>query len=327
MVETLADSLANEQGKGWRLGSPDAISIVRIITAISGIVALTWIIYLLVADEALNIHWSMQLGLAVATFLVSAVVLLQQYFHWQRPTIRLERTIDAILAGQEPIEALSKIGGGPRRMVPTIARALRQLKIQKSQINSAHNEMQQRVASRTDALQRTIGVLRRQAEVDPLTSLNNRRQMQRDLENLLSRCAADNSPLTVLMIDVDHFKLVNDTLGHAVGDRLLADIGQIIRSALRQDDLAYRCGGDEFVIVLPGQDRAAGEGLAQRLRGLVDSLVKAFRLARLPRLSIGVASLRELPEQTAEALMAEADARLYQLKKSSRSTTPLPLAS
>jgi two-component system cell cycle response regulator len=107
---------------------------------------------------------------------------------------------------------------------------------------------------------------------------------------------------------------LNDTLGHAAGDALLRSIGQLLRSTVRGEDVAFRCGGDEFVILLPGCDAGAGRVMADRLVSLTDALGKTVPVPLPPRLSIGIASLSSLVEQSPESLMAEADKQLYAVK-------------
>src|SRR5690606_2177176 len=171
------------------------ISSVRIITALIAAIAAAWLGYLLIAGEAIEVHWTAQVALAAAALLSSALVFVQQHSYWVRPMRRMERTIYEVLAGEAAIEELSAIGGGPGALVPAVQAALRELKIQRSRLNLAHSEMRQRVANRTDALERTIGALRQQAARDPLTGLYNRRLLQDHLPELILRCAADETPL------------------------------------------------------------------------------------------------------------------------------------
>ena len=116
------------------------------------------------------------------------------------------------------------------------------------------------------------------------------------------------------MIDIDYFKTLNDTLGHAAGDELLRDIGQIIRSTIRENDAAFRCGGDEFVVVLPGCTEESAQSMAERLNSLVKALTRPLRLAQQPKLSIGLSTLNSIREPSAAGLLEEADKRLYEVK-------------
>jgi diguanylate cyclase (GGDEF)-like protein len=234
---------------------------------------------------------------------------------WKRQVTRLRNALDLALEGQLLIEELEQPFGGLTPLAPPLLELLRERRQHRSEISRLHLEIDRRVAKRTDALERLIGKLRAQATRDVLTGLYNRRMLDQCLNELISRCTQDRQPLCLLMIDVDDFKLLNDTLGHAAGDTLLRAIGQLIRSSIRQQDLAFRCGGDEFLVVLPQSPKAHGEGLARRLNDLVDGLAKTLTVARRPRLSIGVSMLGELPTvNSGQELIKEADRRLYAAK-------------
>jgi len=135
------------------------------------------------------------------------------------------------------------------------------------------------------------------------------------------------APLSLLMIDVDNFKSLNDTLGHAVGDDLLRAIGQIIRSTIRGNDLAFRCGGDEFVILLPEVSVKGAQALIGRLESLVDALAKTYKVPRKPRLSIGMSRFDEQARITPQELMESADKALYRLKSERKGLLQPPAVS
>ncbi len=177
------------------------------------------------------------------------------------------------------------------------------------------NTLRQHVASRTTALERTIGSLKQQAIRDALTGLHNRRAMNEHLPQAVERCREGKSDLCLLMIDVDYFKQLNDACGHPAGDELLRNIGQIIRSTIRDGDAAFRYGGDEFAIVMEGQTESSGRALADRLRSLVDALARTIKVAPSPRLSIGIATLEQVSPKEASTLLHAADRSLYEVKK------------
>jgi diguanylate cyclase (GGDEF)-like protein len=174
--------------------------------------------------------------------------------------------------------------------------------------------MRDRIANRTDALERKIGSLQLQASRDVLSGLGNRRGLESALPKILERHHSTGTDFALLMIDVDHFKPLNDTLGHAAGDQLLRELGQLIRSTLRGNDQAFRCGGDEFVVLLDSCDIEAGRLIATRLELLVKRLTEPLKVARPPQLSIGVCALSELNPATVESFLQTADARLYAVK-------------
>jgi diguanylate cyclase (GGDEF)-like protein len=142
------------------------------------------------------------------------------------------------------------------------------------------------------------------------------------LERLVGQCQTEDIDLTVMMIDVDNFKTLNDTLGHSAGDELLRNIGQLIRSHVREQDAPFRFGGDEFCIVLPGCSPDSAHKLAKRLIELVDGLASTMNLSRKPRLSIGISAMSETGNVPAIHLLERADKQLYEVKAARKGSAP-----
>jgi diguanylate cyclase (GGDEF)-like protein len=161
---------------------------------------------------------------------------------------------------------------------------------------------------------------------DVLTGWHNRRYLQTRLQEELARCRRDATPLTFLMIDVDHFKRVNDRHGHLAGDEALRQIAQCIDAEVRDSDVSARYGGEEFVILLPGTDAASGRLLAERVRAAVAAEPFELPGAAEPlavTVSIGVAEYRPAPGQedlklVGGELVARADLALYEAKAAGR---------
>lgn len=173
--------------------------------------------------------------------------------------------------------------------------------------------------SRVGEVHEEMRSLEELARLDALTGLYNRRWLDETLPRLLHRASYDATPLTLVVVDVDHFKRVNDTWGHPTGDRVLVAVGAMLRRFLRPTDFAARFGGEEFVIVLPQTPREGGVVVAERIRAAVrDAKVEACTGERLPSItaSFGVAA-RE-PGEDAHALLHRADALLYEAKRSGR---------
>lgn len=149
---------------------------------------------------------------------------------------------------------------------------------------------------------------------DTLTSLGNRKAFSEQLPQALQRCAKDTN-VALLYIDLDHFKPVNDRLGHAAGDAVLAEVGKRLRESLRQPDLAFRLGGDEFAVLVENADASTAERLAARL---LESLNADYHAAgqRLDFLSasIGIALYPD-DAKDADALIQAADSAMYQAKR------------
>jgi diguanylate cyclase (GGDEF)-like protein len=280
--------------------------------------SLLWLSGLILWQEDLKISWTMQVALATAALLSSGWVARRQYSLWLAPLSKMSHILSLIQQGEAPIEELSQVTGGLEPLVYQIKTLLHDKRSHEASIAQLEREMKQRIANRTDALERMIGKLQQQAARDVLTGLYNRRMLDECLPQILDRCKKESAPLCLLMIDVDHFKAVNDTLGHAAGDLLLKTIGQLINSSVRDNDLAFRYGGDEFVILLPGSTTRHGKALAQRLGDLVDAFTKTMHLPKQPRLSTGLAEA-DLAKDTVTTLIHRADTTLYQIKASRRS--------
>jgi diguanylate cyclase (GGDEF)-like protein len=162
--------------------------------------------------------------------------------------------------------------------------------------------------------------LRSQAVRDPLTGLYNRRYMEEFLERELQRSRRQHHPLSVLMLDLDHFKRFNDRFGHAAGDDLLRALGDALLHSIRSDDVACRYGGEEFVVVLPecalSLAAARGEEICRRIK---QNLTPRPGEERDPvTVSIGVAAFDHISADTAPMLLKLADQALYRAKHDGR---------
>lgn len=170
------------------------------------------------------------------------------------------------------------------------------------------------------ALVVTRGVveLRRASRYDALTGLLNRRAAQEALEDELQRSRRLGEPFSVLMIDADHFKSINDLHGHAVGDRALQHLGTLLSAQMRDIDRVGRWGGEEFIVLLPGTPLAQAQEVAERLRERTQSLPPRWQERAVPlTVSLGVSQWAG-PSDELSALMARADAAMYRAKANGR---------
>jgi len=168
-----------------------------------------------------------------------------------------------------------------------------------------------------DALHRVRGereTFRRQAAIDPLTGLLNRRSLSQIIEEKVSA----GETFAVLFIDADHFKSVNDRLGHAIGDAVLRNIADCLRRGMRSGDYCGRYGGEEFVLVASQLDVEEVQALAERHRQAVGSLDVAELGATPLTVSIGAAVFDPASGETANVLLHRADAALYAAKSNGR---------
>jgi two-component system, cell cycle response regulator len=154
---------------------------------------------------------------------------------------------------------------------------------------------------------------------DGLTGVLNRKALDQRLLAEIAFAVRHDAPLSVVMLDVDHFKAVNDTYGHPAGDAVLREVATRLTSALRMEDVLGRYGGEEFLIVARDITLDQGAQLAERMRVLIDSSPVLFEgKAIAVSASFGVASLAECTTRDAPALLATVDARLYEAKRSGR---------
>jgi diguanylate cyclase (GGDEF)-like protein len=168
------------------------------------------------------------------------------------------------------------------------------------------------------------------ASTDDLTGLANRRALMAFANDAVERAHRDQVALAVLMIDIDHFKRINDSHGHAVGDQVLRHASRVLTAGLRERDRLGRVGGEEFVAVLPGATLAQARQVAERMRNAIDAarLIGPSGEVRFT-VSIGVAGAQMA--ESADALLERADAALYAAKNGGRNavviaqTEDLPL--
>ena len=154
---------------------------------------------------------------------------------------------------------------------------------------------------------------------DPLSGLLNRRGLERDLSREIARAVRSGKELALLAIDVDHFKMVNDTLGHLAGDEVITEVGELLRLVKRGGDVVARTGGDEFTLLLPETGAAGAFRLANRIREMVRSHPFRAVEGRVPvTVSIGLVADRVMDENVSHDLHSRADEALYAAKETGR---------
>ncbi|TVR03467.1 MAG: diguanylate cyclase [Deltaproteobacteria bacterium] len=161
--------------------------------------------------------------------------------------------------------------------------------------------------------------LREQATTDELTGLWNRRYFTRRAQRELAMASRTERPLCVLMLDIDHFKRINDTRGHGVGDRVLRDFGALLRDQLRATDLLGRLGGEEFAVLLPETGLGTAEKVAERIRAAVEDHSFEHDEGTLrATVSIGIAQRTPENDKSLDRLLSQADQALYEAKAGGR---------
>lgn len=174
---------------------------------------------------------------------------------------------------------------------------------------------------RREAAQRSL------AETDALTGLSNRRAFTEEAERLLRRQKQLHSSVALLVLDLDHFKSINDRFGHEAGDRMLVEFALVLGRSLRRDDLRYRIGGEEFCCLLPGLTLREAHAIAERIcETFQNSSIDVLGGVVRGTVSIGVSST-DLCGYALEDLLGEADAAAYEAKASGRNRAVVALAS
>lgn len=167
------------------------------------------------------------------------------------------------------------------------------------------------------ALQLLRNKVEREARTDDLTGLSNRRHMYEHMQKALQPLRRVKLPLSVLLIDVDNFKLINDSHGHQFGDNVLIRIAQTLQQSLRNHDSIARWGGEEFLVLLTETDRDAAKTVAEKLRTTIEALpIELNDTVLFMTISIGIYTAD--PEESLDVMLSRADENLYTAKNSGR---------
>ena len=171
---------------------------------------------------------------------------------------------------------------------------------------------------------RNLAIAETRASTDALTGLPNSRSCRDSLKRMVAHSARSLAPITAIMVDLDHFKQVNDRFGHGAGDDALAGVGDVLRSALRASDFAGRYGGEEFLILLPDTDHEGGLETAEKVREAVEAL-DITQVDGPITASFGVASY-PADAVDADGLVRMADRALYAAKGAGRNRVMLAVS-
>jgi diguanylate cyclase (GGDEF)-like protein len=183
----------------------------------------------------------------------------------------------------------------------------------------ARIKVQLKIKSLQDRLKESNRMLLELSHTDPLTGLHNRRQMMKTLESEMDRSNRSGDPLSLILVDCDDFKKINDTYGHQAGDEVLMKLGETFKRHLRHYDAVARLGGDEFALILPATDIPEAVGIAGRIRQEVEQMTVDADLADLQvTISLGVARHPQIQVQIPDDLIRAADYALYNAKRQGR---------
>ncbi len=180
-------------------------------------------------------------------------------------------------------------------------------------------ERERRFVELNVRLRKQEATLERMAMTDALTGLPNRRYLFERLDLEMGRAVRYERPLALIIVDIDHFKRVNDIHGHRFGDFVLTEAARVLRNNLRESDVVARYGGEEFAVLLPETNVEQAEAVAEKLRGaFAERELRERDAAVALTISAGVAATSVLAVEDGETLVARADAALYEAKRQGR---------
>jgi diguanylate cyclase (GGDEF)-like protein len=190
--------------------------------------------------------------------------------------------------------------------------------------DSLMRDLESRVDARTSELSQAYRQMEQLALHDPLTQVLNRRAIRDQAAGELARARRHRAPFAIALIDIDHFKIVNDTYGHAAGDQALAQVARRLTQAVRASDEIGRWGGEEFMVLMPGADRREAAAAGERLRRLVADapVTLAEGVVQTITASIGLMAVEGTSAESLDLdrMIGQADEALYRAKADGRNT-------
>lgn len=229
-------------------------------------------------------------ALAVFNYAINRLVL--------NPISQLDQAMDLIEKGENPSKLIKRNGEGE------VGRLIRRFMQMAQTILDSRRELEQKVQDRTAALERLT-------QIDPLTELYNRRGMTERMDEKINRANRENNQIGLLLLDIDWFKELNDTGGHAAGDDALKVVANVIKTTIRSYDLAARWGGDEFLILLQPADDQTVAQLAERLRSAIATYT--FTKEKIS-ISASIGGCLSSEGEQIDDLLQNADQALYKAK-------------
>lgn len=262
---------------------------------------------------------ALQQKLAVIGFVTMMIGMLLAYrlaFQFSRPVAQLVQSAKKIVSGQEDVQfcgqsslhEVQQLNLALTQMMENLAEKRRALLV-------ANSTLEQQVQMRTTDLLLANETLQALARQDPLTGIHNRRAADERLQAEFLRMKRGENGYSILLMDIDHFKKINDSYGHEVGDDVLKFVAQRLQNTMRATDFIARVGGEEFMVILPQTDESGAKGFAEKL--CADVAACKVPIVGKVTISIGGALARPLDPE-AEIAVRGADAAMYQAKQAGR---------
>jgi diguanylate cyclase len=210
-------------------------------------------------------------------------------------------------------------GVNPRALIEGLMTALSTAANRASTLESNFSEASQEL----DSIRNSLKDAEERAKTDTLTALPNRRALEEFFRAAQMRAMEVEDPLSILLLDIDHFKKFNDTYGHGVGDQVIRLIASVLRERVRENDLPARYGGEELIAVLPGADLAVCHDVAERIRATVEGchITRRSTGESLPDISVSIGVAQFRPGESMAELIERCDRALYKAKAEGRNRT------
>lgn len=235
---------------------------------------------------------------------------------FSRPIEKLAKAAEQVAQGEENVEfAVGSSLEEVRHLSQALRSMMTNLALKRRALEHANDNLERQVLARTAELEQANSALQQLTVKDALTSIANRRAADEKLHTLFAMLQRAAQHYAVLLLDIDHFKRINDNFGHDVGDQVIRRVAILLQSQLRESDMVARYGGEEFIVILPGSTLAGALIIAEKLC----SSVAADRLPEVGQVtvSIGVAQA-SAGHDHAETVVRLADAAMYQAKRAGR---------
>ena len=203
-----------------------------------------------------------------------------------------------------------------RAIVDSLVQLTKDVEKKNATLEGALNSSKQQISH----LQKDLEAIRVESLTDPLTAVANRKHFDQTLDQAIAATKSERKPLTLLLLDIDHFKKFNDVHGHQLGDHVLRLVAQLIKGSIKGQDLAARYGGEEFAVILPATALADSLAVAENIRCAVKDkeLIKRSTNESLGRVTVSIGAAQLRPGDTAQLLIERADKCLYAAKHRGR---------
>jgi len=255
------------------------------------------------------------------TFLLSILLAYQLARRFSYPIERLANSAEQIAQGGEHVAfAVNSSLREVSRLSLSLGKMMAKLAARKHELEEANASLEQQVAIRTADLERANAALQELSHKDALTGIYNRRAADERLKTAHLALKRGTAVYAVMLLDIDHFKQVNDNLGHEAGDKVIQQVANLLQHSVRETDMVARYGGEEFIVVLAQTEPTKVQLIAEKLRAAIaaDTMAAVGQIT----VSIGVA-IADVDDTDAEAVVRRADAAMYQAKRAGRNLVQL----